>query len=112
MRVLIALLLIITGYLQYSLWFERGGIRDVARLREEVTAQQNEIANLRERNRALSAEVLDLKQGLEAIEERARSEMGMIKEGEIFFRLTDPREPVSEPTQGSVDTHKKSPVSE
>ncbi len=90
MRVVIAILLLVTIYLQYSLWFGRGGIREVNKLTEAVAAQRDEIARLQDRNRALEAEVMDLKQGLEAIEERARSEMGMIKNGEVFFRLVDP----------------------
>ncbi len=93
MRVFIALLLLVTLYLQYALWFERGGIRDVEKLRESVAGQRAEIQELRERNEALAAEVVDLKQGLEAIEERARSDMGMIKEGEVFFRIPEPNAP-------------------
>ncbi|MGE0486115.1 MAG: cell division protein FtsB [Gammaproteobacteria bacterium] len=90
MRVFIALLVLVTLYLQYVLWFERGGARDVVKLERAVAEQQAEIQSLRERNQALAAEVIDLKQGLEAIEERARSDMGMIKQGEVFFRMTDP----------------------
>ena len=90
MRVVIAILLLVTIYLQYSLWFGRGGIREVNKLAQAVEAQRDEIAHLQDRNRALEAEVMDLKQGLEAIEERARSEMGMIKDGEVFFRFIDP----------------------
>ena len=60
------------------------------KLAQAVEAQRDEIAHLQDRNRALEAEVMDLKQGLEAIEERARSEMGMIKDGEVFFQLIDP----------------------
>ena len=90
MRVVIALLVLITLYLQYTLWFERGGVRDVRKLEQAVAEQRDEIQRLRERNQALAAEVMDLKQGLEAIEERARSDMGMIKENEVFFRMTEP----------------------
>jgi cell division protein FtsB len=89
-RVFIALLVLVTLYLQYVLWFERGGVREVTKLERAVAEQQAEIQSLRERNQALAAEVIDLKQGLEAIEERARSDMGMIKQGEVFFRMTDP----------------------
>ncbi len=95
MRVVIVILLLVTLYLQCLLWFGRGGIHDVERLKEAVAEQRNEIAQLEERNRALAAEVMDLKQGLEAIEERARSEMGMIKQGEVFFRLMDPPDATS-----------------
>lgn len=92
MRVVIALLILVTLYLQYALWFQRGGVRDVDKLREAVAVQREEIEALRERNEALAAEVADLKQGMDAIEERARSDMGMIREGEVFFRMTDPDE--------------------
>ena len=90
MRVVIALLVLVTLYLQYQLWFERGGIPEVRKLEQALAEQRAEIQRLRDRNQALAAEVVDLKQGLEAIEERARSEMGMIKEGEVFFRMTRP----------------------
>ena len=89
MRIVVAILLLITLYLQYLLWFGRGGIREVNKLEEAVAEQRDQIARLEERNRALAAEVMDLKQGLEAIEESARSEMGMIKQGEVFFRLIE-----------------------
>jgi len=90
MCVFIALLVLVTLYLQYVLWFERGGVPDVRKLEQALAEQRAELQQLRERNQALAAEVLDLKQGLQAIEERARSEMGMIKEGEVFFRTPDP----------------------
>lgn len=90
MRLVIAVLVLLTMYLQYGLWYTRGGKHDVEKLQASVAEQKDEIARLKERNRSLSAEVIDLKQGLEAIEERARSEMGMIKNGEVFFRITDP----------------------
>ncbi|MGB1879538.1 MAG: cell division protein FtsB [Gammaproteobacteria bacterium] len=92
MKYLVALLILVTAYLQYQLWFERGGVLDVARLEDAVRTQREEIQRLRERNQALEAEVSDLKQGSEAIEERARSELGMIKENEVFIRVT-PRVP-------------------
>ncbi len=91
MRLVIVVLLLLTLYLQYGLWYTRGGKQDVEKLKLSVAEQKDEIARLKERNRSLSAEVMDLKQGLEAVEERARSEMGMIKNGEVFFRITDPK---------------------
>ncbi len=75
--------------LQWALWFGSANVPDVWRLQQRVQAQKTENAHLSERNEALVAEVLDLKDGLEAIEERARAELGMIKPGETFFRVVD-----------------------
>ena len=97
MRLVIVVLVLLTMYLQYGLWYTRGGKHDVEKLKTSVAEQKDEIARLKERNRSLSAEVMDLKQGLEAIEERARSEMGMIKNGEVFFRITDPNHEHDQP---------------
>lgn len=90
MRTIVFVLVVLLIYLQYTLWFGKGGIRDVRIMEQTVAEQTAEIAVLKERNQALAAEVLDLKQGMEAIEELARSEMGMIKDGEIFFQLIKP----------------------
>jgi cell division protein FtsB len=86
------LLLILTG-LQYRLWSGNGGIPDVRRLDRAHAAQLVENQELLERNRTLAAEVMDLKQGLSALEERARSEMGMIRTGETFFQYVSVRDP-------------------
>ena len=75
--------------LQYRLWMGNANLPMVHHLEETKLAQLEENRLLMERNRSLSAEVMDLKQGLEAIEERARSEMGMIKSGEIFFQIVN-----------------------
>jgi cell division protein FtsB len=75
--------------LQLALWFGDGSLGEVWRLRQQVDAQKQENAQLLERNAALEAEVSDLKQGLEAIEERARNELGMVKEGERFYQLVE-----------------------
>ena len=91
-------------YLQYALWVTRGGIHDVDKLKVSVAEQNDEIARLKERNRALAAEVTDLKQGMEAVEERSRSEMGMIKRGEVFFRITDPNHEHDIPQHGAAVT--------
>jgi len=78
--------------LQYPLWFGSGGILAFWQLQREAAAHKTEIAQLRSRNRALEAEVLNLKQGLEAIEERARNELGMVKKGETFYQIIEPRQ--------------------
>ena len=82
---LIAILLL----LQARLWFSDSSLLQVWRLQEQVDVQLQENEQLRERNRALEAEVIDLKTGTEAIEERARSELGMIKDGETFYQTVD-----------------------
>lgn len=90
MRALIVFLVGALLYLQYNLWLGKGGIRDVQNMQTQVEKQQREIIELKERNESLAAEVLDLKEGLEAIEERARSEMGMVKEDETFYQVIEP----------------------
>jgi len=77
--------------LQYPLWFGSGGLLTLWQLQREIDHQRAENATLRERNQALEAEVADLKEGLAAIEERARSELGMLKKGETFYQVIEPR---------------------
>ena len=89
MKVIIAALAILFVLLQYKLWFGEGSMKDVWRLEDAIAQQSNENDQLKERNQALIAEVDDLKQGLEAIEERARSELGMIKKNETFYQVVD-----------------------
>jgi cell division protein FtsB len=87
MRWLIAILATILLLLQYKLWVGDGGIPEVLQLQREVASEQAEKLQLEERNQALHAEVSDLKQGLDAIEERARSELGMVGKDETFYQL-------------------------
>lgn len=87
MRILTLLLVIVLGLLQYRLWFGQHSIADYFRLQEELRTQQASNLELEKRNRLLKADVTDLQQGLEAIEERARNELGLIKQDEVFFRL-------------------------
>jgi len=93
MRVLFAILILLFLALQFRLWFGDGGLIEVHRLQQAVDAQKIQNAALKERNAALEAEVKDLKQGLAAIEERARSDLGMIKEGETFYQTVEPDPP-------------------
>jgi len=87
MRILLAVLLLLLVLLQYKLWLGEGGFSDVRRLQQKVTEQEQENSRLEQRNRQLEAEVEDLRQGYDAIEERARSELGMTKEGEEFYQV-------------------------
>jgi cell division protein FtsB len=89
MKSLTAVLAILLVLLQFKLWFGEGSMKDVWRLEDAIAAQTRENAQLSERNQALAAEVADLKQGLEAVEERARSELGMVKQGETFYQVVD-----------------------
>jgi cell division protein FtsB len=76
--------------LQYPLWFGSGGVLAYWRLHQEVQAQTTENSRLRERNLALQAEVVNLKSGLDAIEERARDGLGMVRKNETFVRVVEP----------------------
>lgn len=87
MKVVVAVLVLLLLVLQYRLWFGDGSVQEVWRLTEESRATRAELLRLRGRNQALAAEVRDLKSGLDAIEERARSDLGMIGEGETFYRF-------------------------
>lgn len=89
MRLLTAILILLLVLLQYKLWFGDGGVLKVRQLDRAVESQSAENAALRERNRALEAEVRDLKKGRDAIEERARTELGMIREGETFYQVVE-----------------------
>ena len=91
-RWLLATLLIMLIGLQYRLWFGEANLREVWRLEQMIEEQQVENAQLVERNKRLEAEVRNLKKGLAALEERARSEMGMVKERETFFQLVEPQQ--------------------
>ena len=73
--------------LQYQLWFDNAGVLDAWHLKQTITNQHNKNKVLLERNKILQAEVLDLKQGNEAIEERARTELGMIKTTEKYYQF-------------------------
>jgi len=75
--------------LQYPLWFSTGGVASLLVLQRQIVAQKAENARLEERNQALEAEVLDLEQGLAAVEDRARSELGMVKKGETFYQIIE-----------------------
>lgn len=83
------LVLILVG-LQFRLWVGEGSLAEVATLRQQLADQRAELKDLHERNATLQAEVDDLKEGLAAIEARARSELGLIRQGETYFQLLPP----------------------
>ncbi|MGM0564186.1 MAG: cell division protein FtsB [Pseudomonadota bacterium] len=84
---LIAVLVCGIVVLQFQLWFGEGSLLQLWQLKRDVASQRAENEELRERNRALRAEVLDLKSGLDAVEERARNDLGMIAEDEVFYQV-------------------------
>lgn len=90
MRTLTLILAALLLLIQYPLWLGKGGILRVWEMERQIEAQKQTNDKLQTRNTALDAEVRDLKQGLEAIEERARNELGMIRKDEVFFQVVDP----------------------
>ncbi|MEN8106474.1 MAG: cell division protein FtsB [Pseudomonadota bacterium] len=82
-------LLLLLLVLQLTLWLGDGGLLDLWDQYQNVEVQREENERLRERNAALNAEVLDLKQGLDAVEEHAREDLGMVKEGEVFYQVVE-----------------------
>jgi cell division protein FtsB len=84
----VVLILLLAG-LQYRLWVGDGSLAQVTDLQRQIAEQQGENERLLERNRILEAEVLELKQGMETVEERARHELGMVKEGETLYQLAE-----------------------
>jgi cell division protein FtsB len=120
MKVLAAGLVMVLVLLQYRLWLGDGGMREVRQLRVEIEQQLEQNRQLKERNRTLAAEVQDLKKGTVAIEERARTDLGMVGRGETFYQVVEPKltvQPVpapqpSEPEQGgSGSSRGNSPAS-
>ena len=87
MKVLIAILIVLFLMVQYKLWLGEGGFREVTRLEERVGAQEEKNLSLQQRNNELQAEVEDLRERLGAVEERARNELGLIKEDEEFYQV-------------------------
>lgn len=99
MRLITIILAILLVLIQYPLWFGKGGWRRVWELDQQVTAAQKRNEDLKARNAKLESDVRDLKDGTDAIEERARYEMGMIKQGETFVQIIDPNKKSDEAGQ-------------
>jgi cell division protein FtsB len=96
-RTLAVVLVALIAALQYPMWLGKGGWLQVRELDRQVVAQRAVNTGLKQRNDALDAEVRDLKTGYEAIEERARSELGMIRQDEVFFQLQEGTVPAAPP---------------
>ena len=89
MKIILYILAGVLIGLQYPLWLGDGGVPALWKLKREITVQQHENADLKERNLALEAEVRDLKEGYEALEERARAELGMVRRGETLYQIIE-----------------------
>jgi cell division protein FtsB len=97
MRTLTLTLAALIALIQYPLWLGKGSWLRVWEVDQQIRAQRDTNRQLKARNDGLEAEVRDLKLGLEAIEERARSELGMIRNDEVFFQVLEPTHPAPEP---------------
>ena len=91
MRILGGILAALIVLIQYPLWLGKGGWLRVWEVDRQLEAQRGRNGQLQVRNQSLEAEVLDLKKGVDALEERARYELGMIKSNEVFFQIVDKR---------------------
>ncbi len=89
---LMGLMVIIIVYLQYRLWAAEGGLGNLASVKTQIEQRSKENAALLERNQSLQEEVMSLRTGTTVIEQRARSELGMIKENETFYLIVDEKE--------------------
>jgi len=92
MRWLMIILLFILLLLQFRLWFGEGSILQKSQLDQELAAQQAENEDLKRRNKLIAKEVESLKNNLDAIEEKARKDLGMIKDNETFYLIIDKEE--------------------
>lgn len=101
MRLLAIVFAVMIAALQWPLWVGKGGWLRVWQLDQQVTERKIQNDKLQERNNALEAEVSDLKTGSDAIEERARNELGMVKQDEVFFQILDKNKPAITPTLNS-----------
>ena len=96
LRILAAVLLSLMVFLQYSLWFGDGGIAEGVRLQEKIVVEEARNAELKARNDRLAHQVLELQNGHMAVEQHAREELGLVKEGEDYYQFVEPSEPVSQ----------------
>ncbi len=91
MKILLAVVVVLIGLLQYRLWYAtgNGGVKQVMAYQQKLNELNIEVEKKSARNKALYAEVEDLRNGRETLEERAREELGMIREGETFFQILE-----------------------
>ena len=99
MKWLALVLFLLLLLLQYRLWFNEGSLAELHQLEIEVRKQRQLNAQLRARNEQLELEVMELQEGLETVEERARKDLGMIRKGEVYYQVVE--EPAAVPAESS-----------
>ena len=92
LRWLVGILAVLLVYLQYQLWMGEGGRMELRDLRQQAADFERENALLRDRNAELAKQVMDLKTGNTVLEQRAREELGLTQEGEVYYQFVDPDE--------------------
>ncbi len=90
MRWLLFALVVLLGLLQYRLWFADGSLAERHRLQQQIEEQARINRELEQRNAVLEREVLELQSGTQGVEQRAREQLGLIREGEVFYQFADP----------------------
>lgn len=88
-KILVAIIIALILHFQYRLWLGDASVSQISEHRQHIEELNKELQEKKDRNDALYAEVLDLRSGLETIEERARYELGMVKEHETFFQVLE-----------------------
>jgi cell division protein FtsB len=109
LKALTLIFVVLIALLQYPLWLGKGSWLRVWDLNRQISEQQDKNNTLKARNETLNAEVLDLKSGRAAVEERARSELGMIKQDEVFYQVIDQSTAIANTSAATKDksTQKK-----
>jgi cell division protein FtsB len=111
MRLVTAVLIVLLALIQYPLWWGHGGWLRVHELQGQLARQLQKNADAKLRNERIQGEVQDLQNGTAAVEERARYEMGMVKDGEVFVQFVSPNQPLPVPNAPSADTSTRGEVS-
>ena len=111
MRLVTAVLIVLLALIQYPLWWGHGGWLRVHELQGELAQQMQKNADEKLRNERIAGEVQDLQNGSAAVEERARYEMGMVKDGEVFVQFVSPNAPLPTPNNASTTTSTRGEVS-
>ncbi|MBB3256459.1 cell division protein FtsB [Paraburkholderia bannensis] len=111
MRLVTVVLIILLALIQYPLWWGHGGWLRVHELQGELAKQQKQNDDEKLRNERIAGEVQDLQNGTAAVEERARYEMGMVKDGEVFVQFVSPNQPLPATPAGSSNTSTRGEMS-